>query len=633
MLQLTKLPKRGSTQRSIEVSTLELQLARKEENRIKIREIKPTTTHTSKKLPKLVFVFDTEATIKEDENGNQLQTLRFGYGLFSRYYPTGRVYESNYVRFENGEQLYNLLAGYSRQGSKLYCFAHNLGYDWSLTGIHKSFEREGWGTHSIADRKGSTIVKYTRGKHTIIFIDTLNYFKLPLAQLAIDFGLEKGSVDFRHSETKELEDYCKNDVYILNEVLSQWRELLEKNNYGAWKPTLASQALAILKQLYLTAPIKTSQGANQKLLERKAYYGGRTEANYIGFFQGKVWNLDINSAYPSVMRDNKFPVEFIKECRNPTTAQIRDIDDKCCVFAEVTIDSDKAFYPRREGEYLIFPVGEFRTWLCEPELRLALEYRHIRKIHRLFVYKARPLFTDYVNALYRKRREAISNGNTALSLSYKLLLNGLYGKFGERKSEWTPKRVSDRLEDGVEYVGDLDTKEMKKTIHYGGLQYEYTKAEGAAHSFPLISAFATSYLRVKLVRAMERVGRHNWIYCDTDSLYVTDEGRRLMSDMIDNEKIGRWKVEKIGINMDIRGLKDYVFAGEDKVKGIPHDAEKLDDNTYKMLRWQSMHKTICENLHGSVTIEPMVKHLDRVYHKGIPTPSGWVDPIVIIEFT
>jgi hypothetical protein len=103
--------------------------------------------------------------------------------------------------------------------------------------------------------------------------------------------------------------------------------------------------------------------------------------------------------------------------------------------------------------------------------------------------------------------------------------------------------------------------------------------------------------------------------------------------MIDNEKIGRWKVEKIGIGMDIRGLKDYVFAGEDKIKGIPHDAEKLDDNTYKMLRWQSMHKTICEDLHGSVTIEPMVKHLDRVYHKGIPTPSGWVDPIVIMEFT
>ena len=627
------LQKHGAIHPSQDVAMLQLHLKQKQSNRIKIREIKPTKTHTSKKLPKLILVFDTEANIEDLERGKQRQTLNFGYGLFTRYYPEGRIYESDYLKFEDAQQFYNLIEHYSKQGTKLYCVAHNIGYDWSIIGINPIMIANGWGTNGIQDQRGNTVIKYTREAHTVIFIDSMNFFKTSLGELAKAFGLEKGSVDFRTSDKHTIEEYCKNDVFILNEVMREWRALLEKENFGAFKPTIASQALAILKQLYLKEPIKTNQGLNQKLLERRAYYGGRTEANFIGYYWGKVWNLDINSAYPSVMVGNKFPVEFERELQNPNIDDIRRIDDKQCCFAEVDIETDKAFYPARQGKRLIFPIGRFTTWLCEPELRVAIENKHVRKIKRLFVYRSRPIFTQYVNDLYRKRRHAISNGNTALALCYKYLLNSLYGKFGEFRKEWEPKRVSNKLEDGVEWQINLNDRTIYKTISFSGLEYEYTQKEGATHSFPLISAFVTSYLRVKMLNAMARVGKREWIYCDSDSLYVTDRGRLLMADLISDTALGKWKIEKIGINMDIRGLKDYVFADAEKCKGIPKGSKQLEDGVYEVQQWQTMHKTICENLHGSVTIEPIIKKLERVYHKGNIDAEGWVHPLELNEFT
>jgi hypothetical protein len=625
--------KPGLTQPSYEVAALGLRLKQRESNRRRIRRIEPTKTHTKHKMPKLLFFFDTEANIEHGKDETQRQTLRFGYGLFKRYYPDGKIYESEYLRFTTGAELYSILEHYSRQGKRLTCFAHNLGYDWSLTGVHNEFMAHGWGINAIQDRKRNTRIIYYKDNHKIDLIDSFNIFPMSLADIGENLGLEKGSIDFRYKDQKEADDYCKNDVYILSQAIEFWRSLLIKNNWGAMKATLAAQSLAIFKQRYLTSPILTNQGEAQKQLERRAYYGGRTEANFVGYFYGKVHNLDINSAYPSVMQYNKFPVEFVGEINKPTLKDLEVEDDKLCYFAQITLDCDKALYPYREDDRLLFPIGRFTTWLCEPELRDAIQRGYVYKIRRLFVYKARTLFTSFVNDLHRKRREAIYNDNRLLNVSYKLLLNSLYGKFGEYHKEWTPVVTNGGQPDGVQYEADLRTKEVYKTINFGGLKYEYIKKSSAAHSFPLISAFVTSYLRITMLRAMERAGSRNWLYCDSDSLYVTDAGLKNLSDLIHRDKLGRWKVEAVGINMEIRGLKDYVFADKEKIKGVSKDAKLIAPNTYKMNQWQTMHETICDDLHGSVAIKPIVKVLERHYHKGIVSDSGWIEPIVIEEFT
>lgn len=627
-----KSQKPTETQPSREIAMLQVALAQKDDNRIKRRLIEPTKTHTANKMPKLMFIFDTEADIEQFDDGSQLHTLRFGYGQFLRYNKNELIREPEPVRFETVEELYNIIEGYSHQGHKLYCFAHNLGYDWSLTGLSNCFTSQQWETHSIMDRKFTTVIRYSRGANTVEMIDTLNYWKMPLAEIAKNYGLEKGTIDYRYNDQKEADDYCKNDVYILTEALKDRREWILKNNYGSFKATNPSQSLAIFKQKYLKEPILTNQGEHQKELERRAYYGGRTDAAYIGFYRGKVTSLDINSAYPSVMVYNKFPCELIKEIKNPTKADLEIEDDKHCIFAQVTLDTNKAFYPYRDNERLIFPIGRFKAWLCEPEINLAMENKHLLQVNRLYLYKARPLFTEYVNDLHRKRREAIQNDNTPDELSYKLLLNSLYGKFGEHRKEWTAINVNNGAPDGVAYEANGDKREIYKVINYRGVKYKYVNKASASHSFPLISAFVTSYLRVKLCHTMELAGSHNWLYCDTDSLYVTDNGLRNLRTLIDDKKLGRWKVEGTSIGMEIRGLKDYIFGNQERIKGVSKDAEHLGDNTYKMMHWQTMHETICDDLHGSVRLTPIVKKLERAYHKGIVTDSGWVEPIEIEEF-
>jgi hypothetical protein len=615
------------------VALLQLQRIDKKNKRKKIYKIVPHKRHTKHKLPSAIFVFDTEANIEDLEDGTQVQTLRFGYGLYTRYYADGRVTESDYLRFESAEEFYSIIDKYSRSSTKLYAFAHNIGYDWSLIPINPNMVAGGFTTDAIMDRKGNAVVTYERNKRKVVFIDTLNLFRSSLANLAHDFGLEKGNVDFRRTTTHSLEEYCKNDVYILNEIVKQWRTFLEKENYGSFKATIAAQSLEIFKQKYLDKVIYTDQGKAQKQLERECYYGGRCECNFIGNYNREITKIDINAAYPSVMTGNKFPYKYIKEIKNPTIDDLEAIgNDKCC-FAHVALHTDKAFYPTKRGDKLIFPIGQFTTWLAEPELRLAARSGHIQRINRLYLYAARPLFSRFVADTYRKRREAQERGNTAKALMFKLLGNALYGKFGEWRKRWTPYAPSQFKQNGEEYEVNTKKGVLQKIINLNGIAYKYIENDQPSHSFPLIAAFTTSYLRVKLLDAMVVCGSNNWIYCDTDSLFVTRMGLDNLKERISQSKLGLWKIEERTSKLRIRGLKDYVFNGEEKIKGIPRDAKRINENTYECMQWQSMHKTICENLHGSVTITPLRKVLTREYYKGVVTKSGWVKPFKIEEFT
>jgi DNA polymerase elongation subunit (family B) len=74
--------------------------------------------------------------------------------------------------------------------------------------------------------------------------------------------------------------------------------------------TIASQAIKVFR-LYLTHDIKSLDKKTDDFV-RKSYFGGRTEV-FKPEYNSKtkpIYCYDVNSLYPTVMRENEFPTNF-----------------------------------------------------------------------------------------------------------------------------------------------------------------------------------------------------------------------------------------------------------------------------------------------------------------------------------
>jgi len=64
-------------------------------------------------------------------------------------------------------------------------------------------------------------------------------------------------------------------------------------------------------------------------LEREGYNGGRNECFYIGTLNSqKYYKLDVNSMYPYVMQNNKYPVELLGYGEKVNIERLIDLIEK-----------------------------------------------------------------------------------------------------------------------------------------------------------------------------------------------------------------------------------------------------------------------------------------------------------------
>lgn len=277
---------------------------------------------------------------------------------------------------------------------------------------------------------------------------------------------------------------------------------------------------------------------------------------------------------------------------------------------------------------MVFPVGTFRTVLATPELRRALSMGHIRKVHRLALYEHAVLFSEYVLYFWNHRLEAKRQGDETLSWLLKLMLNSLYGKFGQsgRVYEDRDLTLDDEIKSWVEL--DADTGEVHHYRQFGGLIQELSREGESRDSHPAIAAHVTSAGRSLLWSLMSTAGRENVYYCDTDSLFVNDEGLHRLRHHMDSGELGALKLEWSSDSVEIFGCKDYVVDGSRKIKGIRKNAEVLGSGVFVQDVFRGFKGMLRDGDLDRQLITRTRKVLTREYRKGTPDPTGRVLPLL-----
>jgi hypothetical protein len=600
-------------------------------------------------IPRRFFLFDTETTMPKRDDTLHKQELIVGCAIYLELDKQGNERKRIEYTFRNTVEFLECLANHLNKRGLLWAMAHNVAFDIRVLNLPYTLHKNGIKTEFPINNGQVFIWKVKTGMGSVQFVDSMNYLSSTLAQVGDDLDIPKIDIDLNNCDEDELIAYCMNDCHILEMFIYQYTAWLRDNDLGAMALTRASQAMKTFRYKFMKHDIFTSNNGKILDLERNAYFGGRTEAFYIGNpNDAPYYYLDINSAYPHAMLSEQLPTEPLLNPKPYSVRMLKILMESSYAIANVSLSNNIPVFPFKfsNNDYsaqrkqastihptlqilrnrLLFPVGEPTTYLHDIELRYALEHDMIQEVHSATLYKTAPIFKEFVEYFHQEKQQAENNGNSTIRLFTKLLLNSLYGKFGQRNYHTMEILGTDQLKEEIMEIYDLDNDRHYKRYVWYGHTYMIAKWGEGLYSVPSIAGAITAIARMNLWKYMVIAGAENVFYVDTDSLMVNQTGYDNLSSYIQPDVLGMLKLEDTTNILYISGAKDYAFDGYPKSKGIPRNAIEISEGVYAYWQWEGLKTWIKRGGNTEPLIWQTTKRRQTPYSKGNVSDNGYVNP-------
>lgn len=556
--------------------------------------------------------------------------LTFGWAVHQRTRAKDDWTEPDWFRFETAEEFWTWALSKTRAKTRLYIFAHNWGFDGPVLHAFSLLPSLGWKLRATVIESPPVILRWRSTDRSIVMLDTLNWWRMPLKKLGERIGAAKLTMPDKDASKESWDVYCRQDVEVIRLTMFEWWAFLKTHRLGGFAPTLASQAMRAFRHRFLDHDVLLDDSEDALSLARTALAGGRVECFQIGKVQGPVYHYDVNSMYPAVMEDQEYPTVLKATARDARKDELARWLERWSVVAECTVETDEPCYALRQHDKLVFPVGHFRCSLTSPDLEYALHHDHLLQVHHAAVYTRGRIFARFVQELYKLRQQAGAAGDGVSTFMLKILMNSLYGKFAQRGTHWT--RSHDTEDPSISQWKEIDahTREIRHLRQFSGTVQEKLREEESYDSHPAIAAHVTAYARRKLWEFIVKAGRENVFYCDTDSLFTNSAGAARLAGSLDQSRLGALKHEATYEWMTIRGAKDYETPKGLVVKGVRGRARWLGPNVVEHEEWSRLGGLVRQGQLDAPVVVKRTKTLRRVYEKGTVSASGRVVPFSIL---
>ena len=541
-------------------------------------------------------------------------------GLFGEVFRIGAYDGNKPITTSDYEDVKTYINQYTNE-YQVHIFTHNLDFD--LAKLADQLVPGAKLSESIFINNNVAVFR----SNNIILHDSLKILPSSLDKLSKDFKLEekakidlsdhilnigwaldqdgnktddKNKMDMRKSkghyfenvdpEENMLNEYLINDNISLYEILNKILNIsgLDMDEFIEC-PTTASLAMRVFKTNYpddyndiVGTNWRGQWGRFCEDFVRLGYYGGRTEVFKPFLFNG--YHYDVNSLYPSVMKDHEFPVGYYQFFTGKKAEHTFNYWMKQGIgggFAEVEIYVPEDMHipplPVRHKNKLKFPVGRLSGVWALPEIKNAIKYGcTINKIKQvLFFEKTVPVFQAFVEDF----AEIKMNSEGAKRQFAKLMQNSLYGKFGMQRKRKTLLDLSDEEEvkkAGYPYV-KYKHPLLKKEFLYAEIEVDPQYIQ------PHIAAYVTALARNVLYEGL--VKQEDTTYCDTDSIACKN---KMPDEIVDPKAYGKWDLENIverGLYLQPKLYYEKHPDGETiKAKGIPGDIMgQFNEGTYNRI--------------------------------------------------
>lgn len=375
----------------------------------------------------------------------------------------------------------------------------------------------------------------------------------------------KDDIDYKFFEENLREEYkepilkyLKSDCVYLYDLVSAFKE-----RFGQ-KLTIGSTAISEIKK---TTDIWRGD-INHDMEFRPFYYGGRVDFFKHGKIEGDYKVYDVNSMYPTAMRNYKHPYgKFYLHVKDDAAHRLFDFKT-----GEVKGHSSEVYFIRFTGWQkgalpvktdagLSFHIPEGTFTVTSHELKIAIKYNLVRidVIHDIYLPAEVFDFREYVDKFYAEKRTGKITGDKIMELFAKLMLNSGYGKFATNADEFKEYFILNTDDENM--LGDFQNWIEEKAesgyapiieTDYGNIEIWQCKSPDPDGYFDVaVAASITGASRAILLEAL--INADDPLYCDTDSIIC----KSLSGVPIGSTELGEWKLEEEIDTVYIAGKKLY----------------------------------------------------------------------------
>lgn len=429
----------------------------------------------------------------------------------------------------------------------------------------------------------------------LIALDSRNYWNIPIAELGRSVGVTIPDEPPSDSMDRWTVPYLDARLRSIELPVLRLVEWLDRKEFGRLRFTAGGVAMQAYRTRHIPIDIQPTIDVEVRKAEREFSYAGEVRTWRIGTVDGPIYSLDVSSLYPSVMRDNVFPYTVVgKRIGGTWKVQFPQVDLET-VAAEVFIRDYSDAWPCKTDGSTRFVRGTFTTWLAGPELAEAVAKGVVLGWRSAIVYRTANLFRDFVDDLWGERMAARNQGDKVRDAFAKLLLNSLFGKFGQRGGDLVQRTD---FYAGVDW-GRWTTKsagsgKRRSFLVMAGIPWEEVPKKELRRSFPAISAWVTAWGRRRMRTLRRLAGGHNVVYQGVDALLVTEEGKNRLNQAgeVAENRLGKLREQGSAPSCTIRGWGDYELGPKRVVQGIKPDAVKLSDRRFEFPIFDTLRRMI-----------------------------------------
>ena len=411
-------------------------------------------------------------------------------------------------------------------------------------------------------------------------------------------------------------------------------EFIDRHNLGSVKWSASAQSLTAYRTRFLTKEIESHQVEEVRVLERESYFGGEFRCFRLGETKEQVFHLDVNSLYPAVMRGRLYPWKLKRWYSREEWQPLPLPFEASEAVAEVFISTDGEEYLKRLGDDPMPVTGNFSTILTGPELTKAVERGHVLGFRRWSTYEMADVFSNYVDQIYALRRRCEAASRKDFAHFAKMLLNCLYGKFGQRGSSLIYRDDKHApIEFGEWRVCKASTGERWRYVVLGGDVYEQVKRKELRSSFPVLSSWIAAAARERMRDLRTVAGLDATIYQAVDSLIVTEPGfERLKSYcLLDQTALGKLKIQATALGVKIHGHGWYQIGERQVLPGRKREVAVNTKNGYRQTQFTGLRSSLFTPPDDVVWSSKRFVRFPEAFKRGTVTPEGLVKPLHLDE--
>lgn len=460
--------------------------------------------------------------------------------------------------FESSERLVNYLSMQVEEYKKVVCIGRNMSQICTLMEVSKRFRAAGFKCSWYFVGNGRMYIRLDRGTDSITFCDIGNWLPGEIDVIGKWAGVMVEKINRFWPDEHRPPHY---HMHVLNAVSAgfyKYRRWVENNNVGGFTFSLSSLAFTYFSRMDESRKLIHPRSEWLGAVEKKAHFGGFCMAHKIGAMRGDTFYLlDCNGLYGGVLRDESLPYRHVTSNFTPRDGDIERAESRGDYLVQGVFELSNGFLPVRQGRKVNWSHDITECCLPGPEFRWCREHGKVLQIDAIHLYDMYPIGKEVSDIFLAGKKEARKRGDFYEARLFKLLHNSLYGKFSQRFGEIHTFPIEDGEVDGEEYCIDYKSGSVWKVIIFCGSKIIQTEDGFGDTFFPSISAFITSYARVRLWNLCSQAGWENVFYNDTDSLLVNRAGYKRLEDQIDQNATGKLKVEDVGDGCEILGEKRY----------------------------------------------------------------------------